>query len=76
MNEFEWMSMFGHNLNYILKEKKMTQQELADKAGLSKASISYYISGRRMPSVKALINIGYALDCYEDDLISFVDKIE
>lgn len=76
MNELEWMKMFGNNLKRLLKEVGLTQRELADETGLSESTISSYINGQRMPSVKALINIGYALDCYEDDLISFMDKIE
>ena len=76
MSELEWMKMFGNNLKKLLKETGLTQRELADETGLSESTISSYINGQRMPSIKALINIGYALDCYEDDLISFLDKIE
>ena len=76
MSDLEWMKMFGENLKDIMKEVGITQRELADETGLTEACISYYVNGQRMPSVKAIINIGYALNCSEDDLISFMDKIE
>lgn len=76
MSEVEWMDIFGDNLVDLLKEARMTQQELADATGLTKSAISNYINKRRMPNVRALINISEALDISLDELMFFGDTIE
>lgn len=75
MTEYEWLDIFGDNLVDLLKEANMTQRELADAAGLSEGSISNYIHKRKLPGVKALVNISEALDCPLDDLMFFGDRI-
>lgn len=75
MTEIEWMKEFGNNLRYILRDYNMTQKELADEIGLSETAVSYYIRGQRMPTIKTLINIGYALECEVEELITFDKKI-
>ena len=76
MTELEWISIFGDNLADMLKAARMTQQELADATGLSKASISAYIHKRKAPGLRAIINIAYALDCSVDELVDFEEMIE
>lgn len=75
MSEMEWLDIFGDNLKDMLKEANMTQRELADECGLSEVAISTYIHKRKIPGLKAIINISYALDCSIDDLIDFGDRI-
>ena len=60
----------------VLKAARMTQQELADVTGLSKATISAYIHKRKAPGLRAIINIAYALDCSVDELVDFEEMIE
>ena len=76
MTELEWINIFGDNLADMLKDANMTQQELADTTGLSKATISSYINKRKAPGLKAIINIAHALDCSVDDLMDFEEMIE
>lgn len=76
MTELEWLDIFGDNLVDLLKGANMTQRELADAAGLSEATVSYYIHKQKIPGLKAIINIADALDLYIDDLIYFGDRIE
>lgn len=75
MTEFEWLDIFGDNLVYMLREARMSQRELADLANLTESSISNYIHKKRMPTVKALINIAEALDVTLDELMFFGDTI-
>lgn len=75
MTEQEWLNIFGDNLNGMLCDARMSQRELADAAMISEAAISSYIHKRKLPSVKAIINIAYALDCSVYDLIDFGDII-
>lgn len=75
MSELEWLDIFGDNLVSLLQETRMSQRELADAAGLSEATISYYIHKRKIPSLKAIINIAYAFSITVDELIDFGDMI-
>jgi len=75
MTEREWLDTFGDNLSEMLRESKISQKELAEITGLSEAAISNYIRKRKVPSLKAIINIADALDCNIDDLIYFGDTI-
>ena len=76
MTEQDWSNIFSDNLISLLNEANMTQQELSKETGLSRATISSYINGRRLPGIKAIINIGYVLDCDLNELIDFGDLIE
>ena len=76
MTEIEWLEMFGQRLKEKLKKADMTQQELANATGLSKSSISRYISGTRMPTARAIINICWELEIDTGDLIDFGELIE
>lgn len=76
MSEQEWLDIFSGNLRDMLKEANMEQKELAYDAGISEAAISAYLNGRKMPGVRALVNIAYALDCDFNDLMDFGEMIE
>ena len=71
MTEADWLELFSLNLRVLLSEARMTQRELADAAYLSEGSISNYIHQRKIPSIKAIINISRALDIDVSDLIDF-----
>lgn len=75
MSEVEWIKIFGRNLDEMLVEANMTQRELAEDTGLTEATISRYINGRRMPTVRALVNIAYSLNCSFDELMDFGDVL-
>lgn len=80
MSEVEWIDIFSGNLRSLLEETGMTQQELANKTGLSKATISRYLNGQIMPSVAALVNIYHVFNQYLNvtinDILYFYDKLE
>lgn len=75
MSENEWMEIFGDNLQSALDDIGMTQKELAEEAELSEATISSYIHKRKLPSLKAIINISYALNWNIDEMIDFGSRI-
>lgn len=76
MSETEWLRIFSKNLVSILSESRINQKELAEMTGLSTATISKYVNGIQMPTVRAIINISYALHISVDELIDFGDRIE
>lgn len=75
MTEAEWLDIFSNNLIDMLNEQGYSQEELAYETNLSQSTISKYINKKQLPSLKAIINIAYALDCGIDELIDFGEKI-
>ena len=71
--ESEWLDIFADNLAGYLKSKRISQEEFADKAGLTPSAISRYLNKQRMPTVRAVINMFYALDGEVDSLDEFLD---
>lgn len=76
MSEQEWIDIFGDNLPSILEEYGLSQKDLAEEIGVSEGTISNYIHKKQMPSIKAIVNMVYALDIEFDDLIDFGSPIE
>lgn len=76
MSENEWTKVFAKNLREILFDYNMTQRELAEETGLSESTISRYLSRQAVPSIFAIINISYALNCGIDELIDFGAMID
>ena len=64
------------DLKKLRTEKGLTQEQLANETGLTQSTISKYINKKQMPSIKAVVNLAYALDCTTDELIEFGDAIE
>ena len=61
--------VFGERLKEILNERGMTQREIAEKAGITEASISRYIAFQRVPKVTHVLKIANALNCSCDYLL-------
>lgn len=57
--------MFAKKLKEALDHAHMTQAQLAVKSGLTKSSISQYMSGKHVPNPKAIKAISAALDLPE-----------
>lgn len=57
----------------LLKEKNMTQRELAKRACITPSSVSYYLKGERRPTSEALSNIATALGTTSDYLLGRCD---
>ena len=75
MTQNEWREIFKDNLSSILREKKMTQAELAKDAGLSTSRVSEYINGYATPTIFAVINMAYALDVDVGEFIDFGESV-
>ena len=76
MSQQEWLDIFGDNLANILEEEKISQKELSRLTGLSESTISKYINKLQMPTVRAIINISYALNWSFEDMLNYGDIIE
>lgn len=75
MTELTVMRDFGRNLADILEEYRMTQKELSEDTGISESTITRYIRGECMPSLKNIINIMIALECDFEELVDIPDHV-
>ena len=76
MTELELMKRFGSNLRDMLDYTNTTQKELSEDTYISESTISRYIRGERMPTLRNVINIAHALDCEFNELIDTYEFID
>lgn len=67
------MIYFGTRLRELRKGKNLTQQELADRLGLVKGSISAYEKSLKYPSVEVLIKLCNCFEVSSDYLLGLSD---
>ncbi len=60
---------FGKNLQHFRKAKGLSQEELAEKMGLSRQAIGKWESGGGYPEAEKLIELCEVLDCNMDALV-------
>lgn len=60
---------FGKRLKMLRTNKKLTQQQLADRLGVAKSVVSYYESGDRFPSYDVLVGIARTFHVTTDYLL-------
>lgn len=75
MTEQEWIEKFRRNLDYILYERGYTQEEFANALGITQTAVSYWINGKRAPSVYSLINMSHVLKINIDELVDFGEPV-
>jgi transcriptional regulator with XRE-family HTH domain len=72
----DWLDNFSEQLVELMDDYEMTQQDLAEKSGLSVGSINAYIRKQTLPGVKALVNIADVFEISIDELMDFGDTID
>lgn len=75
ISQYRFLKDFGENLKVELKDARETLEELSEDTGISIASLSRYINGHQMPSLKEFINIMCALDLEPEDLVDFSRRV-
>jgi transcriptional regulator with XRE-family HTH domain len=55
-----------------LLQARMSQQELAEKLGVSRQQINHYVNKKRIMTIPIAINIAYILNCTIDDLYEWI----
>lgn len=76
MSEMEWLEQFGERLKEELDYNEISQRDLADQAGISEQAISSYIHAQRLPNIRSVINICWAIGISIDDLVNYGKRIE
>lgn len=59
----------GSRIRAIRSERKMTQEQLAEAAGVGVTHISHIETGNSIPSLQVMIDIINALECSADELL-------
>ena len=65
---------FGSRLSELRKQNHMTQQTLSERLNVTKAAVSSYETGTRLPSYDVLIRISYIFHVSTDYLLGIEDK--
>ena len=65
----------AENIIRLRHERKITQKELADFIGVTKASVSKWESGRSIPDVLLLPQIAAFFDVTVDELMGYEVKL-
>lgn len=63
--------MLGKKIKLIRKERKLTQEQLAERVDIGTPNISYIENGKFAPSVETLQKIATALDVTPKELYNF-----
>ncbi len=63
--------MFYDNLIFLRKAKHLSQEELADKIGVSRQTISRYEIGEALPDIEKCKRLAEVLDVTLDDLVCY-----
>lgn len=69
-------ALIGAKLAVLLKERGMSQKELAAAAGLTPASVSRYVNGERDPRALTVATLADTLGVKPSDLIGTSDEQE
>lgn len=68
MREFD-VKIFGERLKYLRTEKGIGQNLLAEKLQLSNASVSYWETGKQIPSAEVVYKIAMFFNVSADYLL-------
>lgn len=67
---------FSQNVKNLRLEKGWSQQDLADRVGLNKMTISQYENGKRKPSFEIVMALAHVFNSDMNYLLGFTDKLE
>lgn len=74
MNELT-VTVFAKNMEAQRKRLKLYQKDIAEKTGLTKAAISSYEKGTKLPNLENAIKIANALDTTVDELCGMKSNV-
>lgn len=68
ISEDAWRREFVRRIKILMLRHSMTQEELANRLGISQPTLSGYLTGRNMPSFYFVTKLAKVLDCSPNDL--------
>lgn len=63
------MTTFGKKLHSLMKDNKITQQELAEKLNVRRGSVSNWVTDRRMPDSDTIVDLANIFNVTTDYLL-------
>lgn len=69
MSEQEKKEFFIGETKRLMEERGMSQKDLSEKSGITEASVSRYLAGKRTPRFDVVINFAKALGVKPGDLL-------
>jgi len=64
----EFSQTFGKNVNRLRTDNGLTQEQLAEKADMSRRFLQEVEKGEKIPTVKIAVRLRSALDCSWEEL--------
>ncbi len=64
----------SQNLKREIEQSGMKKSEIAEAIGVSRATVSQYVSGRAQPTLATLSKLCTVLDCSADDILQVKRK--
>ena len=61
--------IISENLKKEIEQSGLKKSEIANAIGVSKATVSQYLSGRAQPTLATLAKLCKVLDCSADDIL-------
>ncbi|MBY5034186.1 helix-turn-helix domain-containing protein [Streptococcus gallolyticus] len=68
------MSFFTDNLKALRKQKKLTQQEVADKLEINRVTYTNWEKGNREPNLENVVKLAHILNATTDELLGYKVK--
>lgn len=62
--------IISENLKREIEQSGLKKSEIADAIGVSRATVSQYISGRAQPTLATFSKLCVVLDCSADDILN------
>ena len=76
MTEVEFLDELSANLRDALSDSGLSASEVAAEIDVDKSTVSRYLNGVSMPTVKNLVNIVHVLGCDINEIIMVDELIE
>ena len=70
------MALDTEKLKKLMRERRMSQRDLAGMSGVTEAAMSRYLSGERQPRADTLANMATALHTTSNDLLGLEPPTE
>lgn len=61
---------FSQNFSALLKQRSLSQLEIASISGIHKQTINRYVAGKTLPGWNELVKLSAALDCSLDSFLT------
>jgi transcriptional regulator with XRE-family HTH domain len=73
MGTYEFTNVFKDRLKELIDKSEFNQREVAEKIGISKQTISFYVNGKRLPDIDTVYKLSKFFQVSSDYLLGLSD---